>query len=318
MKRVFLTVLVLALCSGCAGRRRPVFRTPLAPAIFPQALSPDAADPWSRVREVAQGTRVAVYLENGGRMVQIFTGASATELFLDIGAFPRDQVVALATAPVDRLLNGVLVGAGIGTGVGLGYAAALSDSDLSRTAAGIGSVYGSAAGAGIGALLDAGIATRERPLYLRGSSSPPSGALRHWQFDVGAPTMHRWISGRKVDLMLRDGTYVKGRVLRGDSGTIRIAARKASDKGYAGRESEIPTDQISTVYYRERIGGNRFAASLGGALAGLFSGLLIGGSDSGSETGVIIGGGLGLVLGTGTGLGLAEHYNLREFTLKVK
>jgi hypothetical protein len=270
------------------------------------------------VREIVPGTRVAVYLENGGRMAQIFTGASATELFLDVGAFPRDQVVAVATAPADRLLNGVLTGAGIGAGVGLGYAAALSDGNLSRTSAGIGSVYGVAAGAGIGALLDAGIATRERPLYLRGSASPPSGAFRHWQFDVRVPAVHRWISGRNVELMLRDGTYVKGRVLRGDSGAIRIAARKASDKTYAGRETEISTDRISTVYYRERIGGNRFAATLGGALAGLFSGLLIGGSDSESETGVIVGAGLGLVFGTGTGLGVAEHYNLREFTLRVK
>jgi hypothetical protein len=317
MKKFFFTVLVLAISSGCAVMR-PASVKPRAPASSPQAFAPDAADPWSRVREVLPGTRVAVYLENGGRMVQILTGASATELFLDVGAFPRDQIVALATAPADRLLNGVLAGAGIGAGVGVGYAAALSDSELSRTATGIGAIYGMSAGAGIGALLDSGIATRERPLYLRGNASPPSGATRHWQFDVRALTLHRWISGRNVELMLRDGTYVKGKVLRGESSLIRIAARKASDKTYAGRETEIPTDRISTVFYRERIGGNRFAATLGGALAGLFSGLLLGGSDSASPAGVVIGGGLGLVLGTGTGLGLSEHYNLREVTLNVK
>src|SRR6059036_3142264 len=72
--------------------------------------------------------------------------------------------------------------------------------------------------------------------------------------------------------MLRDGTYLKGRAATGNEQVVRIAVGGSSDKNLRGREAEIPVSQVSTVYYRVRIGGNRFAAALGGALTGVFTG----------------------------------------------
>jgi len=63
------------------------------------------------------------------------------------------------------------------------------------------------------------------------------------------------------------------------------------------------------------------AATLGGALTGLFSGILLGGSinyDEAHATGVVVGASLGLLLGATTSLGIAEYYNVQEITLLVK
>ena len=302
-----------------AGGLNPTGRVGAGPASTePQGVTFDS---WNELRKLAPGMRVAVYLENGGRMVQKFQSVSDAEVVLDIGAVKRQEVVAVAVAPDDRLLNGVLTGAAIGVGVGLGYARAFTDDgDFSGTAAAVGIVYGLAGGSGIGALLDAGTATRERPVYLRAAPATLSGT-KHWKLEIPGAQLHNWISGRKVELMLRDGSYLKGRAVAGNERIVRVAVGDASDRSLRGQQAEIPVDRVGAVYYRFRIGGNRFAATLGGALTGLFTGTLLGGSihyDQADETGLVVGAGLGLILGASTGLGLAEYYNVQEITLLVK
>jgi len=60
---------------------------------------------------------------------------------------------------------------------------------------------------------------------------------------------------------------------------------------------------------------------VGGALTGLFSGTLLGGSidyDQANETQVVVGAGVGMLLGAGAALGIAELHNVREITPIVK
>jgi hypothetical protein len=325
LKRIMLGVMAANLNSGCAARIPAEVLSPMSIAgAAPAQSQPDGPpEMWRELRKLAPGTRVAVYLENGGRMVQTLRSVTDDEIVLDVGSFRRREVVVVAAAPTDRLLNGVLTGAAIGIGVGLGYVAAFrDDGDFSGASAAGGAIYGLAVGSGFGAMLDAGTATPDRPIYLRSSPAPAAGG-RHWKLEIPAAHLHGWITGRKVELMLRDGTYLKGRAATGDEQSVRIAVSGSSNRSLRGREADIPASQVSTVYYRVRIGGNRFAAGLGGALTGILTGVLLGAfhdNDQGGQhpIGIVIGGGLGVLLGSTTGLGVAEHYNLQEITLLVK
>ena len=233
-------------------------------------------DDWDNLRQLKPETRVAVYLENGSRMVQTFRAVSDSQLVLDINGIDRDRVAAVAIPTDDRLRDGVLVGSSLGAGVGLGWGAAFNeDADLSAAVVTAGLLYGLGIGAGVGTLLDSGMATPEKPLYMRGGIGQALRPARNWTMKVPRRQLSRWIAGRKVELMLRDGTYLKGKAIEGTDQEIEVAVTGASDESRRGRRT-IRTELISTVAYRENIGGNRLAATIGGGLGGLFSGSLLG------------------------------------------
>ena len=176
-------------------------------------------------------------------------------------------------------------------------------------------LYGAAGGAGIGALLDAGIAKPEKPLWIRPAPGLAASTPRHLNLGVRASALSGWLARRKVQMMLADGTYLKGKIVGGDEREIVISVSDSSVEGRKGRTETIPADQIATVIYKENIGGNRLSAAIGGGLAGSFIGPLI--ASAGDLNGAGVGLGLGLVGGTLTGFGLAQHNNTREVTISV-
>lgn len=322
VKKILATssALLLILANTSCARRLMNIGLPDAPT--QPGTPPDSGSlgSWENLQQLKPGSRIAVYLENGGRMVQRFMAVTESRLVLDINGVERDRVVAVALVPDDRLRDGVLAGSAIGAGMGIGMGAAFTeDAELSATAVTAGLVYGFGIGAGVGTLLDSGLATRERALYFRGGAGRPLVPARTWTLKIPRHQLFRWIEGRKIDLMLRDAAYLKGKVIHGTEREIEFQVTGASEKSYRGRQIQISTDQISTVAYKENIGGNRLAAAIGGGLGGFFSGALLGASaDQDSAHGLVIGTGVGTLVGSMIGLGLAEQYNWREVTLIVQ
>jgi hypothetical protein len=234
----------------------------------------------------------------------------------------RESVVAIARAPKERLVDGVLTGMAVGGGLSFGYGAALAEDDFSRgDVAAVAGTYGIAAGAGIGALLDAGFAVTEKPVYIKTAPGLPVSNARHLNLPVPAPKVANWVRGRKVELMLKDGTYLKGAVRGADEQTLELAVRDSSDKSQKGKKLSLPLERISAITYRESIGGNRAAAAVGGALAGLFSGIGLSTAidyDAADEGPLVAGAAIGVTLGTLTGVGVADHHNSRQVTLSVR
>jgi hypothetical protein len=272
-------------------------------------------------RIASDASRVALYLDNGRRFeLEAPPGLDAAALVQNSG-LPADRVAAITNVPGDRLRDGVLIGAAAGSGVALGWGYHLAEDDFDRDVAAAALVYGFAAGAGVGALLDAGLAKLEKPLWLRPAPALPASSARRLNIGISPSGLGGWIMGRKVEMMTKDGAYWKGKVLQQSDKSLTLAVSESSIKGQKRKEAEIPLDQIATVFYRERLGGNRFAAALGGGLAGLFIGPLvstIGGTDAADETRVVAGLGAGLIGGTTAGLALAHYGNRREVTLSIR
>lgn len=320
MMRLWVCLLSSVMALGCAARKDWDWAAQYS--AIPRASQNPAPErtlaDWDSLEQLKPGSRVAVYLENGGKMIQKFQGFDPERVVLDIDGVPREKIVAVAEAPEDKPLNGVLIGIGSGVGVGLGSAAAFhaeEGGDFGPIAAWL-SIYGVMGGAGSGALLDAGMATPEKPVFMRGNSGP-AREWKRWTLHVPALQVLGWVSGRKVELMLQDGTYVQGKVVGGKNGTLRVDVDDSSRKDYEDRILEFTADQLGAITYRERTGGNRASAGFGGGIAGFFIGGALGMpfSDAADETGIVLGFGGGSILGTLIGLGLAEHYGAREITL---
>jgi hypothetical protein len=312
-------LLLILASTGCAGRLMNIGlpEVPTQPGTPPDS---GTLGSWENLQQLKPGSRIAVYLENGGRMVQRFMAVTESRLALDINGVEREKVVAVALVPDDRLRDGVLAGSGIGAGIGIGLGASFTEDadELSAAAVTAGLVYGFGIGAGVGTLLDSGLATRERALYFRGGTGKPLTPARTWTLKIPRHQLFRWIEGRRLHIMLRDAAYLKGKVIHGTEREIEFQVTDASEKHHRGRRIRISTDHISTVAYRENIGGNRLAAAIGGGLGGFFSGALLGAADQDSAHGFVIGTGVGTLVGSMIGLGLAEHYNWREVMLIVE
>jgi hypothetical protein len=289
----------------------------------PSRIHPDARPPadivWPGLDQVKAGDTIAIYLQNGRRFEHHLRGPDA-RVDLDMNGIRQEHVVAISQVRRDRLLDGVLTGMAAGTGVAMGYGKALSDNDFSGTVAAVAALYGIAGGAGIGALLDAGFASPEKPLYVRPSPGLVASSQKRWNLPVSAADLTHWVAGREVELMLKNGTWIKARVQGGDSLTLQLDVRDSSDKSRKGKNVTLAAEDVGAAAFRENIGGNRASASVGGALMGFFTAALLAGAygDAADEKPLVIGAGLGLVLGTVTGLGLAEHHNWREVTLSVR
>ena len=169
-------------------------------------------------------------------------------------------------------------------------------------------------------MFDAGLAAPEQPVYIRPAAGQAASTARRWHLTIAPERVAGWIAGRRVEMMLTDGTYLKGTVARADTRSIEVAVGDSSEKSYRKRRVEVSVDRLAAVTYRENVGGNRFAATLAGALTGLCAGALAASapaSDSADEKPLVFGGGAGVMAGGLTGFGLARHYNSREITLSV-
>lgn len=260
--------------------------------------------------EIERG-RVAIYLDDGRRLESAVPDRIRLSAVLRNGGLASDRVVAVAAVPRDRLLDGVLVGMGAGAAISQGFGAAVDDSDLSAGLRAVGAAYGLAIGAGLGAMLDAGIAKPEKLVYARSAGLSTASGSRRWNLALPPGGLAGWLRGRKVDLMLRDGTALSGKVVGGDERSVELSRR--------GRSTSIESAAVSTVIYRENVGGNRFAAALGGGLTGVVNGVMLGGlTDDDDAAGIVVGGAVGTLVGTAVGFGLAQHENWREVTLTIR
>jgi ribosome maturation factor RimP len=90
---------------------------------------------------------------------------------------------------------------------------------------------------------------------------------------VTPESLYAVIQDENVDLMTRDGTYVRGKVVGADAEKIWIEVRQCEPKGrYKGRVMVAASD-ISVVHMKK---GGSIAASVGLGAAGGFGGLFAG------------------------------------------
>lgn len=131
--------------------------------------------------------------------------------------------------------------------------------------------------------------------------SLPSGDLQ-----ISADTLGSVILGEKVKLMMRDGTYLEGKVLRASREEIVMQVNKSEPKGRVqGAEAVLKTSEIGTVSMKKNgsvaapvalgvVGG--ILGFLGGSFAGYASN-----SDSAMVVGAIGGAAGGASLGAYAG-----------------
>lgn len=310
--RLYALALITIAMAGCS-HRSPA-RWNVQPDI-PAAVVASRVDDWNSLGLVAHDTPVEVHLDNGSRSVQRFRGFSASQIDLETGSIERPRVAAVVIVARDRLLNGALIGAATGAATGVVLAAAYSDSDLELGASS--AVFSSAVGAGLGALFDGGLATPGRAVYLKGDNGSPLEKRDNWTVEVRPDRLIGWVQGRVVEMMLRDGVYLKGRIAAGDERSLTLEVRDSSDSKLKGRLLTVTVERIGTVAFRENIGGNRLAAGLAGGISGFFLGSTAGiVSESGAAA--VVGASLGILLGTGTMLAVAQGRNGREVMLVIR
>jgi hypothetical protein len=91
---------------------------------------------------------------------------------------------------------------------------------------------------------------------------------------VSADTLGSVVLGENIKLMMRDGTYVEGKVIRAGREEIVMQVKKSEPKGRVhGPEAGLATSDIATVHMRKN-GSVAAPVALGvlGGIAGLFAG----------------------------------------------
>lgn len=89
---------------------------------------------------------------------------------------------------------------------------------------------------------------------------------------------------KKIKLMMRDGTYVEGKVLQASREFVTLKVKKSEPKDrFAEKEAIISTQDIGSLYIRE---GGTIAApillGIGGGIAGLALSAAAGPGDEGN------------------------------------
>ncbi|RPI24323.1 MAG: hypothetical protein EHM61_17425 [Acidobacteria bacterium] len=300
MKRL-LGVFIPVLLAVSSGRGQP-----------PQTQTAS----WEALANLKADTPIVIYLKNGGQMRQQFVSSDAASVTTDAGPVARSDISAICLFRPERLWDGTLRGGAIGVGTML---IAVASYDDRGEDAFIGTVpVAFLAGCGLGALFDAGVAKPDIPVFVDtpGTSRPPS--LRHWTIRVPAAQLARWLKRERVQLMLKDGTFVRGMVREATETSLQIDVAESSKQGVKG-ETAIPTSEIGTVIFGKKMGGSTAAAVTGGAIAGFFSGVVAGVGDGSNEApAVLVGATIGTLVGAAAAGWGIDRMNTREITLIVE
>ncbi len=274
---------------------------------------------WQELSSLPLGTQLVIYLKNGARRQERLVRVTGQELVTHVGPIQASDIAAVTLFRRERLWDGTLRGSGIGVGITSIITASVADKGEDAWAAA--TVFGLAVGAGFGALFDAAVAMPDKQVFL---DAPPGSArpgVRHWTLRVRPEHLSAWVLEKTVHIMLKDGTYLRGKVRGGNESSIMLAVREASD-GSTGKEDRmIPASDVGTVTVREKIGGSVAAAAVGGVLAGLWGGAALGalGADGGNKgPRALIGAGLGTLVVTTGAVGGTDQLNWREITLIVQ
>ncbi|RPI20287.1 MAG: hypothetical protein EHM61_27385 [Acidobacteria bacterium] len=281
----------------------------------------DSASPasWAALSSLPSGTPVIIYLKNGARRQETLLRVTDLEIVTHVGPIRASDIAAISHFRPERLWDGALRGAGIGIATGSIIAASAEDTQGGAWA--VSTVFGSLAGAGFGALFDSAVAKPDKQIFL---DAPPGSArpgIRHWTLKVRPEDLSAWTLGKTVHVMLKDGTYLRGKVTSGNESSILIALREASDRPKEKEGRTVSVSEVGTVIVREKLGGSTAAAGVGGGLAGFWGGAAAGAfSSDGSDEGqrALLGACLGGLIGTTTAIAGTDRLNWREITLVVQ
>jgi hypothetical protein len=119
--------------------------------------------------------------------------------------------------------------------------------------------------------------------------------------EVSADSLGPVVLGQSIEFMLRDGTYVSGKVIRANREEIAVDVKKSEPKARVhGANAIIPTTDISVVYMKKS-GSVAAPVALGivGGVLGLIGGAYVGyAMDSGPIAAI---GAIGVAAGGATG-----------------
>ena len=77
----------------------------------------------------------------------------------------------------------------------------------------------------------------------------PAAAARNNNYSIDADSLGSVVLGHSIELMMSDGTYVKGKVIRATREDITLKVKRVEPKGhFQGREVTIGTSAISVVH----------------------------------------------------------------------
>jgi hypothetical protein len=139
------------------------------------------------------------------------------------------------------------------------------------------------------------------------------------QLKVGPESLGGMILDKNVELMMRDGTYIKGRVLEADKRSITIKIKKCEPGNrIKGPEATLAAQDIGVVYYRQNgnVAPSVALGVLGGVLGGAGAGNVAYSSGS-SSGGVMMSFVAGIVGGATGGSLLGREITRRTVTLNV-
>lgn len=307
--RIFLSwfVLLAAFAVGLASQQSGVLFDTASPAS------------WAALSSVPSGTPVLIYLKNGARRQETLLRVTDQEIVTHVGTILASDIAAISEFRSERLWDGALRGGVIGIG-----AAAVSTASAEPVP---GSTWlvttglGFVVGMGFGALFDSAVAKPDKQIFLDAPPGSARSGIRHWTLKVRPESLSAWVLGKNVHLMLKDGTYLRGKVTSGNESSIVIALREASGGAREKEDRTVGVSEAGTVIVREKLGGSTAAAAVGGGLAGFWGGAVAGAfSGNGSDEGqrALIGAGLGTLLGTTAAVVGIDELNWREITLVVQ
>jgi hypothetical protein len=84
------------------------------------------------------------------------------------------------------------------------------------------------------------------------ASGLPAEAARNNRYSIDADSLGGVVLGRSIELMMSDGTYVQGKVVRASREDITLKVKRVEPKDrFQGREVTIGTSAISVVHMRK-------------------------------------------------------------------
>ncbi len=96
--------------------------------------------------------------------------------------------------------------------------------------------------------------------------------------EVSADSLGPVVLGRSIELMMRDGTYMSGKVTRSSREEIAVDVKKSEPKGRVrGAKAVIPTADISMVYMKKSgTVAAPIALGIAGGVLGFMGGFYVG------------------------------------------
>ena len=247
-----------------------VFSTAALMAQTPEVQGTPPMRSWLSLSRIEPGTPLVIYLTNGARRTEKLKSVDAVGLTTHVGFIPRGDIAAVTEFQKHRIWDGALIGAGIGASALTAGVASEAGSEDGMTAS---LIFGSLVGAGLGAMIDAGTARADKPAFIDSDASSPASSIRNWTVKLRADQLSGWVADQKVQMVLKNGVFVKGKIVEANPSELLIDVEESSGSQAPGNNVVIATRDIGSLFFRENLGGSMAAGLFGGGLAGFLGGL---------------------------------------------